>query len=486
MNGSLAGPRVRSTSSTSRPVWTMDAAERLKSQDSVKSMNEVRPKRSYLSAAVALLLYGFSFGIAIPAFPAITLGICDGDSALSARYYGIGRFIRYSVEFVASPVAGTMADVIGRKPIFLFCFLCISIEYFTLAVTPDLFTLFICRAVAGLGDSGLSTAYAIVSDIAAFNDDEITSKFGQLTAIIAVSFLCGPLIGGVLADINPRLCLGVSGIVSTIALLVVMCTLEETLDLSSTKDAPPRIIYLRKRLHQKKSEPLSQAGRQGVQDARSDEDPTASSITGGGGYDNEKGLVDTREPGRAARSASSSSGGFSNIDNVGLVELNNTCGCCVPICPRGCATNLTLAWWVTLFTASNPLPAITQHVSKSKVRDLMIVLLILNFSGGISAVFYLYMDYRFHASSLDIGLLLALVGLGSMIASACTGFIIPRFVTEKQAVLAGLVLDGLRLVWFGLAPSFEYLYIMVGSLSRRTSSTTLTPTQPIRGLCKEC
>ena len=127
---SVGGTRVRSTSSTGRPKWSMDAAERLKSLDreSVKSAEAVRPKKNYLSAAIALLLYGFSFGIAIPAFPAITLSICDGDSALSARYYGIGMFIRYAVEFVASPFTGTMADVIGRKPIFMFCFLCISIS----------------------------------------------------------------------------------------------------------------------------------------------------------------------------------------------------------------------------------------------------------------------------------------------------------------------------------------------------------------------
>ena len=61
-------------------------------------------------------------------------------------------------------------------------------------MTPDILTLYCCRAVAGLGDSGLSTAYAIYSDIAAFNDDEITAKFGELTAIISVSFLVGPLL----------------------------------------------------------------------------------------------------------------------------------------------------------------------------------------------------------------------------------------------------------------------------------------------------
>ena len=57
-----------------------------------------------------------------------------------------------------------------------------------------------------------------------------------------------------------------------------------------------------------------------------------------------------------------------------------------------------------------------------------------------SSVFYLYMNYRFHAKAFDIGLLLSAISLGSMIVSAITGFIIPRLITEKQAVIAGLIM----------------------------------------------
>ena len=123
------GARLRSTSSNGRPgqTWMMDAADRAKSK-SLDPPNEedldLPPKRPYFYAALCLLLYGLSFGLAIPAFPAITLRVCEGDSALSAQFYGIGMTLRYGTEFFASPVAGTMADIIGRKPIFIFCFLC--------------------------------------------------------------------------------------------------------------------------------------------------------------------------------------------------------------------------------------------------------------------------------------------------------------------------------------------------------------------------
>lgn len=427
----------------------MDAADRAKSKslDSGKRDLVQPPKKSYLSAALCLFLYGMSFGIAIPAFPAITLKVFDGDSALSARYYGIGMAVRYGVEFLASPITGTMADVIGRKPIFLLCFLCISIEYFTLAVTPDIFTLICCRAVAGLGDSGLSTAYAIVSDIAAHNDDEITAKFGQLSGIIAISFLSGPLIGGYLSDINPRLCLGISGIVSSVAFVVVMCTLQETLDLSS-KGVSKRILYLRSRL-------LKKTCTESVGEGENDENAELRSMlhTGDGSDDDQ--------------------GERRDLDDVGLVELHKICGCCAPVCPHDCCTGSSnnssdnssithfAAWWVTLFAVSNPLPAVRYHLSKAKVRDLMLVIFFINFCSGINAVFYLFVDYKYHAKAFSIGLLLVVLGAGSTIVSLITGFIIPRFLTEKQAVIVGLVMNAASFLWFGFAPTFDSLYFLV-------------------------
>ena len=104
--------RSRSVSSShpDRPAWSMDAAEgqkRRQSTASVERDEDLIPRKSYFTASCALILYGFSFGIAIPAFPAITLAICEGDSALSAHYYGIGMFIRYFTEFLFSPLIGT-------------------------------------------------------------------------------------------------------------------------------------------------------------------------------------------------------------------------------------------------------------------------------------------------------------------------------------------------------------------------------------------
>jgi len=137
-------------------------------------------RKSYTSIGVCIFLYALSASLAIPAFPVITLRICDHDSSLSAYYYGIGMFIRNAVETVISPILGTIADVQGRKVVLFSSFLSNAFEFIAMAFFPSLDTLFICRAISGMGDAGLATAYAIISDIATYNGDNLTVKFGEL------------------------------------------------------------------------------------------------------------------------------------------------------------------------------------------------------------------------------------------------------------------------------------------------------------------
>ena len=283
----------------------------------------------------------------------------------------------------------------------------------------------------------MATAAAIFSDIAAHNDDEITAKFGELTAIVALSALTGPLIGGKLADSDPQLCLGVSGLVAAVALVTTFLSLEETLDVGTTKNATPALIYLRKSMYTATRPPALS--------------PTADKTDVGANTAAAEEDLDKR---------------FASIDNVGMLELKNTCGCAAPVCPASCCASRTLAWWVTLLTASNPIPAVLQHTKKAKVRDLLLVMFILNFTGGVTAIFYIYMDYIFHASSFNIGILICALGASGGIVNACTGLIIPRFATEKQAVVIGLIISAVKYTVFAFAPSFNYLYLLVlGSFS---------------------
>jgi len=111
-------------------------------------------RKSYFKPGLLIFMYALSFSVAIPAFPLLTLQLCDGDSALSAYYYGVGMTIRYVTETIFQPFLGTLSDVAGRRVALLLSFLTCGAEFFFMGVAPSINMLFVCRMLTGLGDTG--------------------------------------------------------------------------------------------------------------------------------------------------------------------------------------------------------------------------------------------------------------------------------------------------------------------------------------------
>jgi len=128
-------------------------AKPLSKQASADPASVFEPK-SYVKPGLLILMYALSFSVAIPAFPLLTLQLCDGDSALSAYYYGVGMTIRYATETCFQPFLGTLSDVAGRRVVLLLSFLTCGAEFFLMGIAPSISMLFICRMLTGLGDTG--------------------------------------------------------------------------------------------------------------------------------------------------------------------------------------------------------------------------------------------------------------------------------------------------------------------------------------------
>ena len=203
-------------------------------------------RKSYVGVSFLIFIYGLSISLAVPAFPKLTLSIVDGNESKAAYYYGLGTFVRYIVEFIFAPVMGTIADIKGRRPILLLSYIVNSSEYFLLALYPNLPMLFICRTISGIGDTGIATSYTIFSDIASYNYDDLTVKFGELSAVFGISFLLGPALGGVLTDISARLCLGVSGLLALFSAICCYIIQEETVDINGQRTTVEHIIQRNK------------------------------------------------------------------------------------------------------------------------------------------------------------------------------------------------------------------------------------------------
>ncbi|CAG0890221.1 unnamed protein product [Cyprideis torosa] len=97
------------------------------------------------------------------------------------------------LQFVASPLIGSLSDVYGRKPVLLatMCGICMSYIIWSLASSFALFVL--SRIIGGLSKGNISLSTAIVSDL---SSEETRGKGMALIGVaFSIGFIVGPLIG---------------------------------------------------------------------------------------------------------------------------------------------------------------------------------------------------------------------------------------------------------------------------------------------------
>eukprot|EP01033_Poteriospumella_lacustris_P003180 gene3183-2338_t len=185
-------------------------------------------KASYVTICLLFIIYGFAFTILIPALPSLILKLTAQDSAKSSVLYGLANFVRYILEFFVAPVLGSLADAKGRKPVFILAFVICAVEFVLLACFPSIPMIFITRALSGLFDAGIPTAFAIVTDIAVYRGDPVSQQYGLLGSMIGIAFVIGPYLGGYLSEISLPLCFALSACASLCGAVLTFLYLEET------------------------------------------------------------------------------------------------------------------------------------------------------------------------------------------------------------------------------------------------------------------
>src|SRR5690606_26135178 len=105
-------------------------------------------------------------------------------------------------QFIFSPVLGNLSDRFGRRPILLASLLGLTFDYLMMAIAPFVWYLFIGRVIAGVAGAALATATAYMADITP--PHKRTHRFGLIGAAFGLGFIIGPVIGGELGELGPR------------------------------------------------------------------------------------------------------------------------------------------------------------------------------------------------------------------------------------------------------------------------------------------
>lgn len=129
------------------------------------------------------------------------------------------------MQFVFAPALGVVSDRHGRKPVLLLSLAGSVVSFLLVAYAPNVWSLFIGRAIAGLTAVTPAVATAYLADITP--ETERAGRFGTFQACYGVGFCIGPFLGGVLGDISLRdPCLAAAGLCALNLLAILFCLPE--------------------------------------------------------------------------------------------------------------------------------------------------------------------------------------------------------------------------------------------------------------------
>ncbi|MDB6165995.1 MAG: TCR/Tet family transporter [Lacunisphaera sp.] len=147
---------------------------------------------------VTLVLAVVGFGLLIPVLPALVKEFKHGDASAGSHAYGWIISTYALMQFVGSPIMGSLSDRYGRRRIILIATAGSALDYVIMANAPTLAWLFVARTIAGFTAGVLSTANAYIADVTP--PEKRAQSFGLLGAAFGIGFIIGPVAGGFLGD----------------------------------------------------------------------------------------------------------------------------------------------------------------------------------------------------------------------------------------------------------------------------------------------
>jgi DHA1 family tetracycline resistance protein-like MFS transporter len=166
------------------------------------------PARSGRKAAltfifVTVLIDMLAFGMIIPVLPVLVQDFVGGDAARAAEVYGLFGTAWALMQFIFSPVQGSLSDHFGRRAVILISCAGLGLDFILMALAPNLWWLLVGRVISGITAASFSTAGAYISDVTP--PEKRAASFGIIGAAFGVGFVLGPALGGLLGAIYPRL-----------------------------------------------------------------------------------------------------------------------------------------------------------------------------------------------------------------------------------------------------------------------------------------
>jgi MFS transporter, DHA1 family, tetracycline resistance protein len=156
-----------------------------------------RSRASFIFIFITVVLDMLAVGIIIPVLPKLIESF-TGNTASAAHFVGLFATSWAVMQFLFSPVLGTLSDRFGRRPVVLLSNLGLGLDYLVMALAPNLMILFLGRLISGMTAASVTVASAYIADVTV--PEKRAQTFGMLGAAFGAGFVLGPATGGFLGS----------------------------------------------------------------------------------------------------------------------------------------------------------------------------------------------------------------------------------------------------------------------------------------------
>ena len=110
---------------------------------------------AFLFVFLTVVLDMLALGLMVPVLPKLIVALEGGDFTRAARVTGWFGFVFALMQFLASPLLGSLSDRFGRRPVLLISSAGLGLDYVLMAVAPNVSWLFVGRLISGVSAATL-------------------------------------------------------------------------------------------------------------------------------------------------------------------------------------------------------------------------------------------------------------------------------------------------------------------------------------------
>lgn len=167
-----------------------------------------------------------AMGLVIPVLPPL-IEQFTGSNARAGEINGALVALWAAMQFLCSPLIGSLSDRFGRRPVILLSAAGLAADWLLMALAPDLWWLAVGRILGGITSSSFTAVNAYMADITP--PEERARAYGLIGAAFGAGFVAGPALGGLLGELGPRVPFVAAAGLSGLAFLYGLIVLPESL-----------------------------------------------------------------------------------------------------------------------------------------------------------------------------------------------------------------------------------------------------------------